>query len=121
MPNTKTCQKPYKFNLEVKVQVRDHECTQVLSYSKKREIFKGVRVNIGLIIIFIGSIMQLITTRKVAQNHMIIKLINIAYVTKFLHIKKNIMLRSGPNLMVLEKRLPTITWRLIPYTDLDRL
>ena len=52
---------------------------------KKREILKGVRVNVRLIIIFIGSIMQLITTRKLAHNHMIIKLINIAYVTKFLY------------------------------------
>ena len=32
--------------------------------------------------------MQQITTRKVAHNHMIIKLMNIAYITKFLHIKK---------------------------------
>ena len=41
-----------------------------------REIFKGVGVNVSLIIIH--WIMQLITTRKVAHNHMVIKLINIS-------------------------------------------
>ena len=33
-----------------------------------------------------ANLMQLITTRKVAHNHMIIKLINISYITKFLYI-----------------------------------
>ena len=36
--------------------------------------------------LFIGSLMQLITTRKVAHNHMIIiSLIDIAYITNFLY------------------------------------
>ena len=34
-------------------------------------------VNVGLIIIFIGSLLQLIAKGKEAHNHMIIKLINI--------------------------------------------
>ena len=38
-PNTKTCQKPYKFDLEVKVQVRIG-IMNVLSYSKKKRNFK---------------------------------------------------------------------------------
>ena len=42
---------------------------------KNRDILKGVKfgVNVSLIIIH-GSIKQLITTRKVPHNHMIIKL-----------------------------------------------
>ena len=52
----------------------------VLSYSKKREILKGLMVKLGLIIIFTGSIMQLIKTRKVAHT------IQIDYITKFLNV-----------------------------------
>ena len=44
-------------------------------------------VNVGFIIIFIGSLMQLIKTGIVTQTRMIIKVINIAYITNILDIK----------------------------------
>ena len=52
---------------------------------KNSEIVKGAGVNVSLIIIHLKPYATY-NNKKVPQNHMMIRLINISYITKFLYI-----------------------------------
>ena len=68
---------------------------KILSYSKNKEILKGFRVKVGLIII-LWRPYATNDNKKVAHHHKIIKLINISYITKCLYIYNQLLiLRNG--------------------------